>query len=176
MLDFLGLFGLGTQAAGVGISSVAAYQKAQADKTAYNLQSQVAATNAQLDEFRAADAITRGKTTLAKHQLSVSQMVGTQRAELAAHGLTLDSGSPLNILSDTEFMGARDSEIIKQNALKEAWGYQVQAVNDENTSSMLKYRSDMTDPSMAATATALTGAGSVAASWYNMAKAGAGLL
>lgn len=173
--NLLGMGALGMQAAGVGVSSVAAYQKAEMDKTAYTMQAQVAETNAQLDEFRAADAITRGKTTLGKHQLSVRQMVGTQRAQLAANGLTLDSGSPLNILSDTEFMGARDAEIIKSNALKEAWGYKVQAVNDRNAASMLRYRAGMSDPGSAAATTALTGAGSVAASWYNMGKSGVGL-
>lgn len=167
---FTGMAGVGAVAAGVG-----AYNKSIADKAAYDIQATVANQNAGVAELQRQDAITRGQTQEFTSTLRARQLKGAQVAQMAANGVALSEGSPLSILTDTEMMSAADAAVIRQNALKEAWGYQVQGSNYRSNSDLLKMRSDMESPIAAGATSLLTGAGKVAASWYKTRKAGAAI-
>jgi hypothetical protein len=157
----------GVEGAGVALSGVAAYNKSKADKTAYDMQATVADNNATMARAQASDAIKRGQTAEVNAQLRTRQLQGTQAAQMAANGLDLSSGSPLSILSDTEFMGANDAAVIHANALKEAYGFNMQEANSTNNAKLLRYRSGMESPGTAAATSLLTGAGTVASRWYS---------
>lgn len=170
MALFTGMSGVGAVAAGVG-----AYNKSVADKAAYDIQATVANNNAGVAELQRQDAITRGQTQEFTSTLRQRQLKGQQVAQMAAGGLALSEGSPLSILTDTDLMGAADAAVIRQNALKEAWGYAVQESNYKSNSDLLKLRSDMESPLAAGATSLLTGAGKVAATWYKSRKAGGGI-
>lgn len=159
-------FSTGAQAVGVVASTSAAYTKSKADKAAYDYQAKIAENNAQADEWRAQDAIVRGQSAEAQQRLKTAMLAGTQRAGMAAGGLDLAEGSPLNILTDTAYQGELDANTIKDNASREAWGYRTQASNDRGNADLLRSRAAMENPGRAAATTFLTGAGSVASSWY----------
>lgn len=171
----LGDTALGIQGAGTIMSTAAAYTKSKADKAAYEIQANTADANAALDTAKSADAKYRGEVAVQNARFKARQLEGQQRAGLAASGVSLESGSPLAILEGTEVMGARDSQIIRDNALKEAWGYDVAAVNERNNARFLRYRAGAERPGLDAATTLLTGVGSVASSWYNIRKSGATL-
>lgn len=156
------------EGAGVLMSTSAAYDKSVADKTAYAMQATVANQNAALATANASDAIRRGQTAEVNSQLRTRQLQGTQAAQMAANGMDLGSGSPLSILSDTEFMGGNDAAVIHDNALKEAYGFQVQAANYTSNANLLQYRADMESPNKAAATSLLTGLGNVASRWYGV--------
>ena len=46
---------------------------------------------------------------------------------MAANGVDLSSGSPLDILGDTAMYGELDALTIRSNAEREAYGYRVQS-------------------------------------------------
>lgn len=163
----IGDFAPAVEGAGVALSGVAAYNKSVADKTAYDMQATVADNNAAMARAQASDAITRGQTAEVNSQLKTRQLQGMQAAQMAANGVDLSSGSPLSILSDTEFMGANDAAVIHANALKEAYGFNVQEANYKNNANLLRYRSGMESPFTSAATSLLTGAGSVASRWYS---------
>jgi len=164
---------MGAQAYGAVASTAAAYNKSKADKMAYEYQAKVAENNAQVTEWQARDAIVRGQTAEANSRLKTAALKGTQRASMAARGLDLGEGSPLNILTDTDYMGEVDAGIIKDNVAREAWGYRTQGTNYRNNAEMLKFRAGMESPGTAAAGTLLTNAGKVASSWYTYkSKAG----
>lgn len=154
------------EGAGVALSGVAAYNKSVADKAAFDMQATVAENNANMARAAASDAIRRGQTEEVNSQLKTRQLQGKQAAQMAANGVDLSSGSPLSILSDTEFMGANDAAVIHANALKEAYGFNVQEANYKNNAKLLRYRSDMESPTTAAATSLLTGSGNVANRWY----------
>lgn len=164
---------LGTQAAGVGASAMGAYNNSKAEKYALDYQAKVAANNAQLARWKASDAITRGQTDTARQQLKTRQLKGSQRASAAARGVDLGEGSALNILSDTDFMGAIDANQITDNAAREAWAYQQEASDYTSNSEVLRNRAKSVSPGSAAFSTLLTGAGSVVSSWYSFKEKGA---
>lgn len=86
--------------------------------------------NAQLLEVQAQDSLDRGAQAERQSRQAYAQIKGTQRASLAANGVTLDEGSALRIQADTDFASDQDADTIKTNALKAAFGYRVQGVNE----------------------------------------------
>src|SRR4051812_2785000 len=84
-----------SSAAGVVSQTVGTYRKSQGEKAAYDFQSKVASNNAQIAEWQAQDAITRGGKAQNALQLKNAQMRGSQEATMAARGLDLSVGSPL---------------------------------------------------------------------------------
>lgn len=166
MEDLVNIAAPSVEGAGIALSGVGAYNKSVADKAAYDMQATVADNNAMLADAQGRDAITRGQTAEVNSRLRTRQLQGNQAAAMAANGVDLSTGSPLNILSDTELMGANDAAVIRNNALREAWGYNVQASNARSNADLLRYRAAMESPARAAATSILTGVGSVASRWY----------
>lgn len=164
----------GLQIAGTVTSTYGAYQKSKAEKQAYEYQSQVARNNAMLSEQQAQDAIARGQSAEARQRMKTAQLKGSQRASLAARGISLDEGSALNILDDTDYFGELDAMAIRENAAREAAGFRQQGWNYTSNAGMLRARADMESPSGAAFTSLLSGAGSVADSWYKRSSTGTG--
>jgi hypothetical protein len=121
--------------------------------------------NAQLADQQASDAIARGNDAVFKSNLRTAQLKGTQTATLAAHGVALDQGSALDVLTSTDVMGAADAATLKDNASKEAWGYQAKAAN---------YRAEAaaSNPWAVGGASLLGAANKVSDRWYKYKKAG----
>lgn len=152
---------------GVGLQAYGAYQKGVATETAYDMQSQVEQNNAAYAEQQARDALDRGQEAVRNKRLETKQLKGSQRAALAANGIDLSQGSALNILTDTDLMGAHDAEVLRMNAAREAYGHQVNAGNDRANAALYGYRSSAENPALNAGTTLLMGAGSVAKQWYS---------
>jgi hypothetical protein len=116
----------------------------------------VAENNAKLAEYQARQALRQGAAQEQALRLRTAQMKGTQRATMAARGLSLTEGSPLNILTTTDYMGERDALTARDNALRTAWGYRQEAAN---------YKAGKVDVGMAGLTAAFTSAPTVASSW-----------
>lgn len=164
----LGSIGLGAQALGGLISTFASYDKSSGEQMGYEYQSQVAKNNAKLLEWQAADALERGTASVQTLQLKKAQLRGRQESVFASRNVALDEGSALNILADTEFLGARDEAIASDNAKKEAYALRLKASNYADDAGFLAARADAQNPVMDAAGTALTSLGRVATSWYTM--------
>lgn len=162
-----GSIGAGLQVAGLVSGVFGATNQSKATQQAYNYQATVNRNNAQVAEWQAQDALQRGAKAEQAQRLKVAQLKSAQRAGFAARGIALDEGSPLNILNDTDYMGELDALTIRDNAAKEAWGARTQGANYSSDAAMLGARADAESPLGAGFSTLLTGAGTVASSWYN---------
>lgn len=162
----LGNVGLGLQVAGAFTSAVGSAGKAKADKQAYEYQAAVTRNNAQIDEWRAQDAEYRGAVDVNRQRLKTAALKGSQRARLAAAGVALDEGSALNILMDTDYMGALDAATIEDNTAREAWALRESAKTGRSNADMLASRAAAESPLRSAATSLLTSAGTVASSWY----------
>lgn len=164
----LGMLGTGLQLAGVIGSTVGAYKKSSGEQQGYQFQSTIAKKNAAIAEMQSKDAMLRGVKDEQNVRMRTAQVASTQRASMAARGIDIGEGSPLNILTDTAFMGERDALTARDNSAKEVWGFQTQAQNYRDNASVLDWRADQTSPGTDAFATLLTGGGKVASSWYSL--------
>lgn len=93
-----------------------------------NYMRQVQQQQQQVAQQQAADALKRGDIAEQKNREATGQRIGTQTAALAGQGTDL-SGSPTDILTDTRRAGELDALTVRNNAAREAWGYQVQGSN-----------------------------------------------
>lgn len=83
--------------------------------------------NAQIARYQAEDAIKRGDVAAERRLTQSQQVMGAQRAALASQGVDVNSGSAAEAQASTAYLGELDAVTIRNNAAREAWGYQVQA-------------------------------------------------
>ena len=151
--------GVGTVMQMAAQSHAASAQAAQA-----NYQAQVADNNRITAERLAVDAEQRGEIEVRRHRQQVEQLKGRQVAALAASGVDVASGSPLDVLADTAGLGALDQQTIRDNAAREAWRFRVDAANQGAQAGL--FRNQAANASSGAVGTLLTGIGGVADRWW----------
>lgn len=123
--SYLALSGLNTVGGFLGARSQA---RGVEDQASYAAQAYT--QNASLADQAAADAIARGHEAELRQRTATSGLIGSQRASLAASGVQVDTGSAKDVQADSAYLGELDALMIRNNARREAYGYQVQAVQD----------------------------------------------
>lgn len=157
-------------AASVVMSAMQAKNAAAAQQGEAKYNAAVARNNATMAEYKAQDAISRGKAAEEEHSRKVAGLIGTQRNTMAAHGLDLSEGMPLDIMSDTELLGSLDQKTIRLNSEKEAWASRVEASNFNSQASMFDTQAKNSNPSKAFSNSLLVGSLSAASKWYSMGQ------
>jgi hypothetical protein len=158
--------------AGTVFSVYSAMQQSQAAQDSANYNAAIQRNNAQIAEYQAKDAVARGDQATEEHMRKVAQLKGTQKASMAARGLDLSEGTPLNILTDTDLFGEIDANTIQTNAAREAWGYRAQGSNSSAQANLYKIQANNQNPMMAGVGSLLSNAGSVADRWNALYKKG----
>lgn len=132
------------------LEAFSAFQQASAQKNAADYEAQVQANNAKIAAWQRSDALQRGEVEAQQRMRQTADMLGKQRAALAASGVDLNQGSAQDLLASTAFIGQEDVNTITNNAAREAWGYDVQAQNYRNNASFERWKSKMASPGRAA--------------------------
>lgn len=157
---------LGTQAFGAGMQIGGAFYGARAQRDQLRLQAELGEINARMAEQSARSALHAGERQEQASRLRTAQTKSAQRASLAARGVDLGSGSAAEVLTSTDVVGEWDANTIAANALRAAWGYRMDGVNQRIDANMRRASASAISPGMAAFGTALSQAGQVAKSWY----------
>lgn len=160
------------QVSGAASSAVGAYYSAKSTKASLNLQADLADINARMSESAAQSTLLTGQRQEQQSRIATANLKGTQRASMAANGIDLGEGTAAQVLTSTDVLGEVDAATIQANALHAAWGYRAQGVNQTNQAAMSRAAADAVSPNTGAFTSLLGSAGSVAASWYSMSKAG----
>lgn len=158
------IISIGSTVLGTAMQMAAQSQAASAQAAQANYQAQVAENNRITAERLAADAEERGEIEVRRHRQQVEQLKGRQVAALAASGVDVASGSPLDVLADTAALGAQDELTIRDNAAREAWRHRVEASNQGAQAGLLRFQAANT--SSGAVGTLLTGVGGIADRWW----------
>lgn len=108
------------QAAGSGLSLYGAWKGGQEAKSAGNY-------NARVLEYAADDAINRGNVEAADIKTKTKRLIGAQRANLAASGADVSSGTALELQVESAGMGELDALRALNNAQREASGLKSEA-------------------------------------------------
>lgn len=154
-------------AVSAGVSAYGAYRQGQAQSAADAYQAQVARNNQIVAGQYAQQATQDGENKVAAKQEQTAQMIGAQRAAMAANGVDLDSGSPLRVQQDTAKLGEVDAMTIRNNAAREAYGYQLQGLSYGQQAQLDESASENAETagSLNAFSSILGGASSVASQW-----------
>jgi len=102
------------------------------------LESAVSDRNARFASLQAEDAIKRGEIEVGRYGQQVRQIQSDQTVAAAAQGLDPTAGSPAEISEDTGRIGALDMLTIRNNAAREAFGYEVEASEHRGRSRMAR--------------------------------------
>ena len=92
-------------------------------------QKKTAQNNAKIADMQAQDALERGRVEELRYRGQVEAHRAKQLNAFAKSGVTLDSGSVIDTLGDTAALGERDALAIRDNAAREAFGYEAQGYN-----------------------------------------------
>ncbi len=106
-------------AAGAVQQGKAAEMQGRAAQQAATYNAQVADMNAKISERQARDAVERGQIEEQQQRMKTSQVIGKQRTAMAANGVDLAYGSPLDALVDTATIGELDALTIRANTYRE---------------------------------------------------------
>jgi type II secretory pathway pseudopilin PulG len=157
---------------GVGtvMAASSAMQQSQASKDAANYNAAVQRNNAIAADYQAQDAYKRGEKAVEDHLRKTAALRGKQTATMAANGVDISEGTPLNILTDTELFAEIDTNTIRNNAATEAWGFKNQAANYNAQGTLASMSARNADPMMAGVSTLISGGASVADKWYQYNK------
>lgn len=115
-----------TTAASIAASAYGAVSSAQSQKEASD-------KNAALQREQAKQTMGAGAEAAAAKREKARKIGATQTAQMAAGGLDITSGTPLQLLTETAGMGELDALKTINNASRQAWGYGVQADIDEES-------------------------------------------
>lgn len=159
------------QVGGMASSAVGSYYSAASQKAGLQLGAGLADISAKMSEAAAQEALVAGAREVQKSEIATSQLKGTQRASIAANGVDLSSGSAVNVLTTTDYMGEVDRNTIEGNAIKQAMGIRTQGVNYGIQAMTGRASANAINPTMSATTSLIGGAGNVAAGWYQYSKA-----
>lgn len=118
---------------GAGLAVVGGVQQARAAKAAGEYQAEVDEQNAKIGRQQADQARQIGNMEEERQMRRVRAAVATQRATQAANGLDVNSGTALDLQAETAGFGTADALNLRSNAIRQAWGFEVGAVNDINS-------------------------------------------
>lgn len=164
------MIGMVASLASAAVGAVGAIQQGNAAAASAKYQAQVNENNAILAQRNAEDARKRGAVEEDEHRRKVAALQGRQTAVMAANGLDVTSGSPLDILADTGQMGELDALTIRNNSEREALGYQAQGMNFKAEANLDRMRGSAakTAGTIGAVGSVVSGIGGVADKWYKM--------
>jgi hypothetical protein len=165
-----------TAVAAAAASAVGAYSTANANKAAYRYQEDINAQNATLLDKQGRDAIERGRQAADINNRKVAAARARARVGLASTGFDVNTGSALDTQTDISTLGAMDTEIIKQNAAREAYQLSIGALGSRQQGAMAGAAASGISPAFNTGVSLLGGAASLSDQWYRYkASAPAGI-
>lgn len=170
--DALGLTSVFTTIIGTAMDVAGQKQQADAAERTAAYQAGVLMAN-QIAATRAAeDARQRGAQAALRQRKGTRQLIGKQRAVLAANGVLVDSGSALDIVSETAGLGEEDALQMLFNAEREAQDYERQGrrAGADATMAIEAGSAISRATSLQSVGTLIGGSAAVADRWYSYSR------
>lgn len=114
---------------GTVVSAGGAIYQGRAAQAAATYNARVAEMNAKIAEKAAQDELERGAREEQRKRQEVAAIAAQQKAGMAAAGLDITYGTPLETLVDTAYAGEMDALTIRTNANRAAYNREVEAAN-----------------------------------------------
>ncbi len=164
--------------ASTAVSAIGSVQQGMAQADVANYRSQIALNNAQIAAQNARTAGEIGEREATTSQLKTAGLRGQQKAGFAAGGFDVNQGSPVDVGSSTAALGALDALTIRNNAARQALGYETTAQSDRAQSTLDKAEAgnDITSGWLGAGKSLLGGASSLNKDfgWFGGSGGGSG--
>lgn len=127
----LGNVGMGASAAGAGLNVFSSLLGGEAQQENLNYQAGIADINSKLAKQDADYTRAVGEVNAQASGMKTRQMIGAQTAAQGASGIDLASGSAVEVRKSQAAVGAQDQILIRSEAAKKAYGYEVEATKQK---------------------------------------------
>lgn len=147
----------------IGASIASAAVSARSASIQGQVANATAKNNQIMAEYAAKDATKRGEEQAMEVARRGRQLLGSQRAGMAAKGLDLGEGTAAELQDQTSFFADSDVRTVRENAKRDAWSMrqQGQAFRAQGDAALAQGQ-------LAQWGSILNGASSVASKWYGM--------
>lgn len=136
MAAAIGAIGIGASLAGGILGAQGATQSAEATQRMYNYQAGVAKINSQVDLQNADYARQQGEVQAQQYGQKAAQQLGAIRTTQAASGIDINSGTAAQVQASQRQIASTDMAMIRQNAAKVAYDYDVKSTMDLNQATL----------------------------------------
>jgi hypothetical protein len=123
-------------AVGIAVTAGGAIFKGMSQGAMYGYQANIARMNAQIAQQNAAYEVNLGEVQAQQQGMKTKSIIGQTKAVQGASGLDLNSGSAMEVRASEAELGAADQATIRSNAARRAYGFQVEAAQDEAQASL----------------------------------------
>lgn len=169
----LGPMSMMMQAGGTLTKTAGAYASARMRKAQYGYDAFEAGLNSKMATMNAGLAMKQGETQVQQIGLREQNEEGQARTAYAAGGVDLaGGGSPARVIGSNKLIGQVDAQIAAANAIKQAWGYKMEATNFDSAARMDNMMHDNINPTLEGFNSLMGSSSDVAGSWYQMSKSG----
>jgi hypothetical protein len=117
-------------------------ESAEAIRRKANYQRHMTNLNKYFSERSAEDALERGGRAVSDVRKKERQVIGEQRAAMAAQGVNVSDASSVGLLDETKSAAAFEALTVENNAWREAWGYKVQGFEASMKGQLMDLASD----------------------------------
>lgn len=165
---------IGSTAAGSILGAAGAKESGEAQGRMYDYQAGVAQLNKQIAEQNRDYAVQTGEREASIYGMKARQQAGAIRARQGGSGLSVNFGSAVDVQESQAEIAKLDLATIRRNAARTAYGYTVEATQDEAQSQIFKMAgaNARRAGSINAAASLISGAGSVSSKWLQAKQTG----
>ncbi len=170
----VGATGMGASAGGGILGAVGSIFQGQAQAKAFQYQAGVAEINKKIALQNEDYSIRAGEVEANRSGRKTGFMIGEQKAVQASRGLDVNSGSNVGVRDSQHQVGEMDMATIRESAGRRAYGYKVEAANNEAQAQIFKAsaKTSKTSSYINAGASILGSASSVSSKWLQGQQVG----
>lgn len=171
-LSALAIGGMAAGGAGSIVNAIGQVFSGQSQGNMYAYQAGVATMNKNIALQNADYARIAGEVSAQESGMKTRAVVGEQKAMQGRSGLDVNRGSLVQVRTSQLEVGAEDEAIIRSNAARKAYGYDVEAAQSEAQSRLYTAASSgaKTAGWIGAAGSILGGASSVSSKWLDYQK------
>jgi hypothetical protein len=165
---------MGATALGGATSAAGSIMGGQSQAAMYQYQSGVALMNQQIAKQNADYAVYSGEVEAQRQGIKTREEIGQTIAQQGAGNLAVGSGSNARVVESERRVGAQDAALIRSDAAKRAYGYEVEALKygAESTLDLMAGEKSKTAGYIGAASSLLGAAGSVSSKWLQASSVG----
>lgn len=168
--------GQGESVAGTALQVYGDWVTGQSNKNLANYQAGVAQQNALLAQQNAIYAMQTGEVEAQQSGLATRAQVGATKAGIGAGNISISGGSASKVIGSETTLGQTNEGIIRANAAKRAYGFNVSGAEDTAQAGLFKAAATTAGiaEDVSITQSIVGGAGSVSSKWLQASQAGVG--
>jgi len=162
-------------AAGAAISGIGSLTSGKANAAAYRYKAGVALLNKQINEQNASWATQAGGAKAQVEGMKSREAIASTKVVQSASGFDVNSGSNERVRDSQTQVAQYDQDVIRWDAAKAAYGYEVKATMDVAEASLDKMAASQAEEAgtLGMWGSFISGAGNVAGKWMQGKSAGA---